>query len=126
DSEHAAGRFRDGDKSHGVLWIVVNELFNQLVPYLAHRYEKTQTQIVRGYFMKEVGIQRRIFRFERADEDLFSIAQGNVAFEQGGHRVSRRRVVNATSIRGPSSIPGDQAWHPRARIRAGVNGHSHP
>jgi len=69
----------------------VNELFNQLVPYFAHRDEKTQTQIVRGYFTEEVGIQRRVLWLERADKDLFSIVQSNVAFEHGGHRLPRRQ-----------------------------------
>jgi hypothetical protein len=50
------GRFRDGDESHGVLRIVVNEFFNQLVPQLTHRHEKTQPQILRGHLTEEIRI----------------------------------------------------------------------
>ena len=84
------GQFPDGDESHGVLRIVVNKFFNQLVPDFAHRHEKSQTQIFRGHFTEEIRIERGVLRLERADEDLFSIAQSNVAFEQGGHRLPRR------------------------------------
>jgi hypothetical protein len=108
DPEHAVGRFPDGDESHGVLRIVVNKFFNQLVPDFAHRHEKSQTQIFRGHFTEEIRIEHGVLRLERADEDLFSIAQSNVAFEQGRPPAPAKVFFSATSAPEPSLIPADQ------------------
>src|SRR5262245_38400870 len=102
DAEHAAARFRDGDESHGLFRVIVDEPVDQAGTDFAQRHKKAQAQIVSAYLSKKVRIKCGIVGLQWPDENLLAVAQHDVAFEH--HRIASRTrpCASATSIPAPS------------------------
>ena len=81
-AEHASAALLDGNKCHGIGRVVMDELVDEAVAHLAHRREKAQAQIFRRHPGEEIGIKSGILRRQRPEQDLCSIAQDDMAFEQ--------------------------------------------
>jgi hypothetical protein len=91
NAEHAAAPFRDGDESHGMFRIIVNELVDQVVTDFAHRYKKAQAQIVSAHLCKKIRVKGCIIGLQWPDENLLAVAQHDVAFEH--RRIASRNAL---------------------------------
>src|SRR5262245_50897053 len=100
NAQHAAARFRDGDESHGMFGVIVDELVDQAVTDFAQRHKKAQAQIVSAHLCKEVRVKRGVVGLQWPDENLLAIAQHNMAFEH--RRLPHAKCFSATSIPAPS------------------------
>jgi hypothetical protein len=80
NSAHSPGFFLDGDESHGLRRVVVDQFVDLLGAQSAQGGKKAQPQILFGHLVKKIRIERGIFWLERPQQHAFAIEQFDMLF----------------------------------------------